>query len=101
MTVLVFTATIAPEHVPDVEAAGRRVFAAVHAAAPAGFRYSTCRLGDGTYLTLLEIPDGEPNPLPAMPEYQAFLRGLKTWLAEPSTGGPSTVIGSYRVFGSD
>lgn len=101
MSVLVFTATIAPEHVEEVEAAGRTVFAAVEAAKPAGFRYSTCRLDANTYLTLLELPDGQPNPLQAMPEYQEFLSGLRGWLVEPSKGGPATVIGSYRLFGED
>ena len=97
MTVLVSVATIAPEHVADVEEAGRRLFAAVGAAAPTGFRYAVCRLPDGTYLTLLEVPDSG-NPLSALPEYHQFLAGLKGWLAAPTTGGPATVIGSYRLF---
>jgi hypothetical protein len=98
MTVLVYTAHISPEHVSAVEAAGRRVFAAVHAARPEGFRYAVARLGDATYVTLLEIPDGGRNPLRDIPEYTAFEAALPGWLAEPSTGGPGTLIGSYRVF---
>ena len=98
MTVLVTLATIAPEHVEAVEDAGRRLFAAVDAAGPADFRYAVCRLPDGTYLTLLEVPDSG-NPLTALPEYHDFVTGLKGWLAAPTTGGPATVIGSYRVLG--
>ena len=102
MTVLVSVSTIAAEHVADVEAAGSTLFAAVQAAAPEGFRYSTCRLPDGvSYVTILEIPDGTKNPLVGMPEFQDFVAGLDGWLAAPTVGGPATVIGSYRVFGTD
>jgi hypothetical protein len=99
MTVLAFIATAAPEQVGDLETAGKRVFAAVDAAAPEGFRYATGRLPDGRYLTLLEIADGTRNPLRDLPEYRDFEAGLAGWLAEPSTGGPVELIGSYRLFG--
>lgn len=98
MPVLVYTAHIAPEHVEAVEAAGRRVFAAVRATRPEGFRYAVVRLGEATYVTLLEIPDGGRNPLRDVPEYAAFEAALPGWLAEPSTGGPAAPIGSYRMF---
>ena len=100
MPVLVSVSEIAPEHVADVEAAGARLFAAVHAAAPPGFRYASVRLPDGvSYVTVLEIPDGTRNPLLDLPEFHEFLAGLDGWLAAPSRGGPATVIGSYRVLG--
>ena len=97
MTVIASLATIHPEHVEAVEAAGRRLFDAVAAAAPDGFRYAVGRLPDGRYLTLLEVPDSG-NPLLALPEYQDFIAGFRHWLAGPTTGGPLEVVGSYRVF---
>ena len=97
MTVLVSLATVAPEHADDVEAANRKLFDAVEAAAPENFRYAVCKLPDGTYLTVVQVPD-TGNPLVDLPEYKDFLAGLQGWLAAPSTGGPGTVIGSYRVF---
>jgi hypothetical protein len=99
MSVVVINAKIAPEHVAEVEAAARRAFAAVHAAQPEGLRYASLRLADGvSYVILLEAPDGEPNPLFELPEYQEFERGLKGWLAGRPDAGPATVVGSYRLF---
>lgn len=99
MSILIFTAQISPEHVDEVEAAGRKVFAAVEDAAPDGFRYAVGRIGPSTYVTMLEIADGTRNPLRDLPEYDEFEAALPGWLAEPSVGGPVTLIGSYRVFG--
>lgn len=99
MSILIFTAQISPEHVDEVEAAGRKVFAAVQDAAPDGFRYAVGRIGPSTYVTMLEIADGTRNPLRDLPEYDDFQAALPGWLAEPSVGGPVTLIGSYRVFG--
>lgn len=98
MSILIFTAQISPEHVEEVEAAGRKVFAAVADAAPDGFRYAVGRIGPSTYVTMLEIADGTRNPLRDLPEYDEFQAALPGWLAEPSVGGPVTLIGSYRVF---
>jgi hypothetical protein len=94
MSVLVSLATIRPEHVGEVEAAGRRLFAAVDRAAPAGLRYAVCRLPDGTYVTLLE----GGGPLRELPEFHEFMAGWPDRLAAPTTGGPAELIGSYRLF---
>lgn len=98
MSILIFTAQIRPEHVEETEAAGRKVFAAVENAAPDGFRYAVGRIGPATYVTILEIADGTRNPLRDLPEYDEFQAALPGWLAEPSVGGPVTLVGSYRVF---
>jgi hypothetical protein len=98
MSILIFTAQIRPEHVEEVEAAGRKVFEAVHDTAPDGFRYAVGRIGPSTYVTMLEIADGTRNPLRDLAAYDDFQAALPDWLAEPSTGGPVTLIGSYRVF---
>jgi hypothetical protein len=97
MRIQVSVATVRPERVADIEAAGTRLFDAVAAAAPADFRYATVKLGDGTtYVTVLELPD-DRNPLLDLPEFHEFLAGLPGWVtAPPVTGGEP--IGSYRVF---
>ena len=99
MNVLMVRSRVKGEHVAEVDAAAKRMFAALQQAQPQGIRYATCRLPDGvTYVALLEIDDGVDNPLPALAEFRAFQEGLKQWLAEQPTPEQLTVIGSYRVF---
>ena len=99
MKVLMVRSKVKAEHVAAIEAAGERLFAALQQTQPQGMRYTTCRLPDGvTYVSLLEIDDGVDNPLPALPEAQAFQEHLKNWLAEPVISEQLTVFGSYRVF---
>jgi hypothetical protein len=97
MRLQVSVATIRPEHVEAVEAAGRRLFAAVAAAAPADFRYAVVRLGDGTtYVTLLQLPAGR-NPLLDLPEFHDFMAGFPGWVAGPTPTGDH-LVGDYRLF---
>ncbi|HEY8600162.1 MAG TPA: antibiotic biosynthesis monooxygenase [Thermomicrobiales bacterium] len=99
MSVMMIRAKVQPEHVADLEAAARQLFAALHEAQPQGIRYGSCRLADGaTYVILLEIEEGFENPLPTLPEFQAFQAGLRGWLAEPPIPEPLAVIGTYRLF---
>ena len=87
MNVLMITSKVKAAHVTDVEAAAKRMFAAIQQVQPQGIRYTSCRLSDGV-----------DNPLPALPEFRAFQEGLKQWIAEPPTSEQLTVIGSYRFF---
>jgi hypothetical protein len=99
MKVQMVRAKVKATAVPEIEAAGKRLFAALERAQPQGIRYTTCRLPDGmTYVNLIAIDDGVDNPLLALPEARAFQEGLKNWLAEPPTSEPLTVFGSYRLF---
>jgi len=91
--------TVKAEHVTEVDAAVKRIFAALQQAQPQSIRYASCRLSDGvTYVALLELDDGVDNPLPALPEFRAFQENLKNWMAEPPISEQLTVIGSYRFF---
>jgi len=86
-------------HVTDIEAAVKRVFAALDREQPQGIRYASCRLSDGvTYVIILSLDDGIENPLPSLPEFRDFQEGLTQWMAEPPRPEPLTVIGSYRFF---
>lgn len=99
MSVLVVTSKVGVEHAGELEAAAERMFAALRREQPQGIRYASCRLADGvSYVAVLEVEDGVENPLPAIPEFQEFQQGLKSWVAEPPSAGPATVIGSYRFF---
>lgn len=99
MTVLMVTAKVKPESVDEIEAMGRKLFAAIEREQPQGLRYATCRLPDGvTYLNFLELEDGVDYPIPKMPEGKEFQEKLKSWLAETPASESLTVIGSYRLF---
>ena len=99
MTTVLIRAEVAPEHVVDVEAAAADVFTALEAAKPEGLQYAAMRLDDGvTYVILLSTPEGGKNPLLSLPEYQQFVKGLREWLAGPSTTETLTLLGSYRLF---
>jgi hypothetical protein len=87
---------MAPEHVEEVETAGRKLFAAVEAAHPENLRYAVCRFPDGRYLTLIQT-EGR-NPLLDLPEFHEFMAGFPTWADGEGEGGPVTVLGSYRLF---
>jgi hypothetical protein len=99
MSVMMARPRVKPEHVAEVERSAKTMFAAIDEAGPEGVRYASCKLTDGeTFVVLLEIDDDRENPLSAVPEFQAFQEGLKSWLAEPATPEWLTVVGSYRLF---
>jgi hypothetical protein len=99
MNVLMVHSKVKAAYVAEVDAAAKRMFAALELAQPQGIRYTSCRLPDGvTYVSLLEIDDGVDNPLPTLPEFRAFQEGLKQWIAEPPTSEQLAVVGSYRFF---
>ena len=65
MNTLMVRSRIKSEHVAELEAAAKRVFAALQQAQPNGIRYASCRLPDGvTYVAVLEFEDGVDNPSP-------------------------------------
>jgi hypothetical protein len=69
MDTLLVRSKVQAAPVTEVEAAVKRVFAALQQEQPNGIRYTSCRLSDGVaYVTLLELDDGGDNPLPALPE---------------------------------
>jgi hypothetical protein len=78
---------------------GKRMFAAIDAAAPQGVRYASCKLPDGeTFVILLELDDNADNPLVGVPAFGEFQATLQNWIAEPPVVGQLTPVGSYRLF---
>ncbi len=99
MTVQMAEAKIRPESVTEVQAAAKKMFAAINAAQPEGIRYAWWVLPDGeTFVALAQLDDGVENPIPGLPEFREIQEGLSGWLAEPPNTQPLTVIGSYRLF---
>jgi hypothetical protein len=99
MSVQMVQAKIKAESVTDVQAAAKKMFAAINAEQPEGIRYASCLLRDGeTFVALLQVDDGVDNPLPDFPEFREFLEGVEASRAEPAKVQPLTVIGSYRLF---
>jgi hypothetical protein len=99
MSVQMVQAKIKAESVSDVQAAARKMFAAVNAAEPEGIRYASCLLPDGeTFVALVQVDDGVENPLPGLSEFREFIEGVEASRAEPPIVQPLTVIGSYRLF---
>ncbi len=99
MSVQMVQAKIKRESVSDVQAAAKKIFAAIDGAQPEGIRYASCLLPDGeTFVALVQVDDGVENPLPEFPEFREFLEGVEASRAEPANVQPLTVIGSYRLF---
>ena len=99
MSVHMVKSKIRPESVADVQALTEKMFAAINAAQPEGIRYASCLLLDGeTFVALLEVDDGEHNPVPGFAEFQELLERVEGSRAEPPSFEPLTVIGSYRLF---
>lgn len=98
MHVMMFRAKAKPEHIGDLEAAVKTMFAAVNAKRPEGVRYASSRLGDSTtYVILLALEQPSENPLTAIPEFRTFQESTGRWLAEPTVPEPLTIIGSYNL----
>lgn len=101
MSVLMVQSKIKAESVADVQAAVKKVLAALDVARPAGIRYASCLLPDGeTFVALLQVDNGVENPLPGLPEYRKLLEVVEGWRAEPPIVQSWTVIGSYPSFES-
>jgi hypothetical protein len=99
MTVHLAQAKVKTEHVADVKAGAKTLFAAIDAAAPEGIRYSWSVLPDDeTFIVLVQVADGVENRIPDLPEYQALQAHLQDWIAEAPSSQPMTVVGSYRFF---
>lgn len=98
MPILMTRTKVNVENAPAVEAAGRKLFAALEESRPANLRCISAKLSDGvTFVTLVTIDEGTENPLPTLPAFQELQAVLRGSVTEPPVGGPATVIGDYGV----
>ena len=87
----------AEENVTYIEA----IFEALQRNAPDGIRYLSMLAEDGvsfTHIASVETADGS-NPLPELPEFQAFVADIADRCEVPPTPVSQTVVGTYRAFG--
>lgn len=87
----------ADENIAYIEA----VFEALQESAPDGIRYTSMVAEDGvsfTHIASIETTDGS-NPLPELPEFQAFIAEIGARCEDPPTPVSQRIIGAYRVFG--
>jgi hypothetical protein len=74
------------------------VFAELQSKSPGGVRYMALRLGDGSFLHLVETGEGE-NPLPGMDAFRRFQSGVRERCVELPQLSEATIVGSYRMLG--
>lgn len=85
-----------PEAAEENQRLVEEVFAALEKARPEGLQYTTFRLDDGVTFVHVVITEGETDPLPELPEFQAFARGIgERVVAPPVRGDVGTIVGSY------
>ncbi len=76
----------------------RKVFAALAASAPGGFRYMTFQADDGvsfTHIASIETEDGS-NPLGDTPAFKQFQADLEDRCKVPPAATTVNLVGSYR-----
>ncbi len=99
MSVQMAQVKIIAESVTDVQAATKKMFAAIDAAEPEGIRYASLLLADGeTFVAVVQVDDGVENPIPGFPEFRALQEVVEASRAEQPDVQPLTVVGSYRMF---
>jgi hypothetical protein len=99
MSVLMVQSRIKPEGVADVEAAVKKVLAALDAAQPEGLHYASLLLPDGeTFVALRQVDEEVENPLEGLREYKELLEVVEGVRAEPPVVQMWTLTGSYRLF---
>jgi hypothetical protein len=71
------------------------VFASLAELKPSDFWYSTYRLADGVSFVHVAHLGGTENPLPTLPAFAEFQRGLAQRCVEQPAPSEATVVGSY------
>ena len=72
------------------------MFAELHSKSPEGVRYLAVKLGDGTFIHLVETKNGS-NPITTLDAFRAFQNGIKERCIEPPQSGDVTIVGNYRM----
>jgi len=89
---------VSQHHLTAAEKQIERLFAALHAAAPADIRYLAARTTDATdFLLMLHLADGAANPLLSIPKAAAFRQDMPGRALTPPAPEPMTVLGDYRL----
>jgi hypothetical protein len=73
------------------------VFAELKAKSPAGLRYMSMMLADGSFVHVVEHADGYENPLPLLEAFRAFQAGIRERCEELPVVNEATIVGNYRM----
>ena len=91
---------VKPDRAAENEGYIKAVFEQLERDRPAGLRYASFKLDDGTsfvHIASTETTDGS-NPLLAVEPFKAFVAQIKDRCDEPPVTTNLHEIGSYRVF---
>jgi len=87
-----------PERTAENEALIKAVFAELEANAPAGLRYMSLKLADGTFVHVVENDAKDPaGVLQSLAAFQAFQSGIRDRCSEPPQSSEVTIVGNYRM----
>lgn len=87
-----------PERADENQRLIEAVFAELSATHPDEVRYLSLRAPDGTFFHLVaQEGGGKPSPIPTLPAFQEFQRGLKERCLEPPETAEVTLIGNHRM----
>ena len=86
-----------PENTRDNERLIERVFQELRDKAPAGVRYMSLKLEDGTFVHFAEVEGEGANPIVGLDAFKAFQTGIKERCAVPPHARGATVVGNYRM----
>lgn len=85
---------VTPEHTGANEAAIHAVFDELRSRAPAGFRYTSYRTDDATFVHVATV-DAGGNPLFELPAFQAFQKQLEGHFVERPVTLEIRAVDSY------
>jgi hypothetical protein len=78
------------------------VFAELEAKSPDGVRYLVLRLDDGTFVHFVAVdPKVAVTSIPELEAFRTFQSGHKERCIEPPQSGVATIVGNYRMLGSN
>ncbi len=75
-----------------------QVFEELRQKSPDGVRYLALRLGDGTFVHLVES-EADPSPIPALSAFRSFQSGIRERCVEPPQPSDAIIVGNYRMLG--
>ena len=75
------------------------VFAELKAAKPAGLRYLSLRLDNGSFVHFVESEAETSSALTGLAAFKAFQNGIRERCIDPPQAGAVTIVGNYRMLG--
>lgn len=90
---------IKPDRADENERLMRGIFDELEATESEGVRILSLRLDDGTFIHIAEIAEGA-TPVSKLHAFEAYHAQLHERCLEPPTPCDATIVGDYRMLGS-